>query len=31
MSQRQTAIELTTNMMQSLDDQADKIAQNIGH
>ena len=31
MSQRQTAVQLTTNLMQSLDDQAKDIAQNIGH
>jgi hypothetical protein len=31
MSQRQTAVQLTTNLMQSLDDQAKQIAQNIGH
>jgi len=31
MSQRQTAIQLTTNLVQSLGDQTDKIAENIGH
>jgi hypothetical protein len=31
MSQRQTAIQLTTNMVQSLDDSSNKIAQNVGH
>jgi hypothetical protein len=31
MSQRQTAIELSTNLVQSLGDQADKIAANVGH
>jgi hypothetical protein len=31
MSQRQTAISLTTNLVQSLGDQASKIADNIGH
>jgi hypothetical protein len=31
MSQRQTAIQLATNLVQSLDDQANKIAQNVGH
>ncbi len=31
MSQRQTAISLTTNLVQSLGDQANKIADNIGH
>jgi hypothetical protein len=31
MSQRETAVQLTTNMMQSLDDQAKQITQNIGH
>ncbi|MDP9037151.1 MAG: hypothetical protein M3O50_20320 [Myxococcota bacterium] len=31
MSQRQTAIQLTTNLVQSLGDQTNKIAQNIGH
>jgi hypothetical protein len=30
MSQRQTAIQLTTNLVQSLGDQAQKIAENIG-
>jgi hypothetical protein len=31
MSQRQTAIELTTNLVQSLGDQSEKIAENVGH
>jgi hypothetical protein len=31
MSQRQTAVQLTTNLVQSLDDQMNKIASNIGH
>jgi hypothetical protein len=31
MSQRQTAIQLTTNIIQSLNDQANKIVANIGH
>jgi hypothetical protein len=31
MSQRQTAISLTTNLVQSLGDQENKIADNIGH
>jgi hypothetical protein len=31
MSQRQTAVQLTTNLVQSLGDQANKIADNIGH
>jgi hypothetical protein len=31
MSQRETAVQLTTNLMQSIDDQAQKIAENIGH
>jgi hypothetical protein len=31
MSQRQTAITLSTNLVQSLGDQANKIADNIGH
>jgi len=31
MSQRQTAVQLTTNLVQSLGDQANKIAANIGH
>jgi len=31
MSQRQTAIQLTTNLVQSLGDQVNKIADNIGH
>ncbi|HEY8041388.1 MAG TPA: hypothetical protein VIF15_16395, partial [Polyangiaceae bacterium] len=31
MSQRQTAIQLTTNLVQSLGDQLNKIAENIGH
>jgi hypothetical protein len=31
MSQRQTAISLTTNLVQSLGDQTNKIAENIGH
>ena len=31
MSQRQTAIQLTTNLVQSLGDQLNKIADNIGH
>jgi hypothetical protein len=30
MSQRQTAIQLTTNLVQSLGDQASSIAKNIG-
>jgi hypothetical protein len=30
MSQRQTAVQLTTNLVQSLGDQAQKIAENIG-
>jgi len=30
MSQRQTAVTLTTNLVQSLGDQANKIAENIG-
>jgi hypothetical protein len=30
MSQRQTAIQLTTNLVQSLGDQAQKIAENVG-
>lgn len=31
MSQRQTAIQLTTNLVQSLGDSSNKIAANIGH
>jgi hypothetical protein len=31
MSQRQTAIQLTTNVVQSLGDQLNKIVANIGH
>ena len=31
MSQRQTALSLTTNLVQSLGDQQNKIADNIGH
>ena len=31
MSQRQTAVQLTTNIIQSLNDQANKIVANIGH
>jgi hypothetical protein len=31
MSKRQTAIQLTTNLIQSLGDQANKIAANVGH
>jgi len=31
MSQRQTAIQLTTNLVQSIGDQLNKIADNIGH
>jgi hypothetical protein len=31
MSQRQTAVALTTNLVQSLGDQENKIADNIGH
>ncbi len=31
MSQRQTAVQLSTNLVQALGDQASKIAQNIGH
>jgi hypothetical protein len=31
MSQRQTAVSLTTNLVQSLGDQENKIADNIGH
>jgi hypothetical protein len=31
MSQRQTAVQLTTNLVQSLGDQANKIVGNIGH
>lgn len=31
MSQRQTAIQLTTNIVQSLGDQLNKVADNIGH
>ena len=31
MSQRQTAVTLTTNLVQSLGDQENKIADNIGH
>lgn len=31
MSERQTAVSLTTNLVQSLGDQAQKIADNIGH
>jgi hypothetical protein len=31
MAQRQTAISLTTNLVQSLGDQQNKIAENIGH
>jgi hypothetical protein len=31
MSQRQTAIQLTTNIVQSLNDQTNKIVANIGH
>jgi hypothetical protein len=31
LSQRQTAIQLTTNIVQSLNDQANKIVANIGH
>ncbi|MET0593810.1 MAG: hypothetical protein ABW133_13995, partial [Polyangiaceae bacterium] len=30
MSQRQTAIQLTTNILQSLNEQANKIVANIG-
>jgi hypothetical protein len=31
MSQRQTAIQLTTNIVQSLNDQVNKVVANIGH
>jgi hypothetical protein len=31
MSQRQTALSLTTNLVQSLDDTLQKVAENIGH
>jgi hypothetical protein len=31
MSQRQTEVQLTTNLVQSLGDQAEKVAENIGH
>jgi hypothetical protein len=31
MSERQTAVTLTTNLVQSLGDQTNKIAENIGH
>ena len=31
MSQQQTAVSLTTNLVQSLGDQENKIADNIGH
>ena len=31
MSERQTAVELTTNLVQSLGDQSEKVAENIGH
>lgn len=31
MSQRQTAVSLTTNLVQSLGDETSKIAENIGH
>lgn len=31
MSQRQTAVELTTNMMQTLDDTLSKVVANVGH
>jgi len=31
MSQRQEAIQLTTNLVQSLGDQCNKIAENVGH
>jgi len=31
MSQRQTAIQLTTNLVQSLSDQINKITANVGH
>jgi hypothetical protein len=31
MSQRQTAIQLTTNLVQALGDSSNKIAANIGH
>jgi hypothetical protein len=31
MSQRQTAVQLTTNIVQSLNDQVNKIVANIGH
>ena len=31
MSQRQEAIQLSTNLVQSLGDQANKIAENVGH
>ncbi len=31
MSQRQTAVELTTNMMQTLDDTLGKVVSNVGH
>ena len=31
MSQRQTAVQLTTNIVQALGDQENKIADNIGH
>jgi hypothetical protein len=31
MSERQTAISLTTNLVQSLDDTLQKVAENIGH
>jgi hypothetical protein len=31
MSQRQTAVQLTTNLVQSLGDQMNKVVENIGH
>ncbi len=31
MSQRQEAIQLCTNLVQSLGDQVNKIAENVGH
>ena len=31
MSERQTAIQLTTNLVQSLGDQSEKIVDNVGH
>jgi hypothetical protein len=31
MSQRQTAIQITTNLVQALGDQLNKIADNVGH